>query len=88
MKDEKCCAEVKPPEPDKLTWDQMMLEEGVYCPIGNKDVRMVVLRQGDISVVLYHEGNRLEPALPSWRKISQRFVRVPGANVCFQIKEN
>ncbi len=82
MKVSKCGSEKAIPK--ELTWDEMILSEGVYrAADATYSSRFIVVR-GDSPpcVIRYHLGE-LSNAHPSWR--NQKFV-LTNETVCFELK--
>lgn len=71
-----------------LTYDQILLKEGVYCPdsTGQRDIRIIVFRGAaeDPAVLWYHQGT-LVTASAGWAKYMYKEVK--NAEVCFEIRE-
>ncbi len=90
MKVLKCSIAKEPSTEQKLlllSYDDMTKKEGVY-KIANgayRDVRLVVVKAGESTVVLYYNNYTIQPAGPVWRKFT--FEKIEGAEVCFEIRE-
>lgn len=69
-----------------LTYDQILLKEGVYVPVGDIRVRIIILRGAakEPAVLWYHSGS-LVTASGGWAKYM--FKEVKGAEICFEIRE-
>lgn len=71
-----------------LTYDQILLKEGVYVPVGDIRARIIVLRAADNkpAVLWYNSsGQELVTASAGWDKF--KFREVKGAEICFEIRE-
>lgn len=75
-------------EPKTLTWEEIKREEGVYARSGKDDYdyKLVVLKFGSTTSVLFSYGDRLEPTSEiGWSDMI--FIRLENAKVCFEIRE-
>lgn len=74
-------------EPETLTWEEIKEEEGVYVRKGEDHYKLIVLKFGNSTSVLFSHGDTLEPACGvAWSYLD--FVKLENAKVCFEIKES